>query len=63
MQATVTGKFVDNIETQGQMKHFQSFASDLCLIDGIIFYKKLIVVPSTLHSDMLTKFHESHLGV
>ena len=63
MQAILTGKSVNNIETQGQMKHFQSLAFDLCLIDGIIFYKKCIVVLSTLRSDMLTKLHESHLGV
>ena len=37
VQAILTGKFVDNIETQGQMKHFRSLASDLCLTDGIIF--------------------------
>ena len=64
MQAILTGKFFDNIETQGKMKHYQSLASDLCLIDGIIFYeKKLIVVSSTLRYDMLTKLHESYFGI
>ena len=38
------------------MKNFQSLASDL-------FYKRRIVVPSTLRSDILTKLHEGHMGV
>ena len=45
------------------MKHCQSLAFDLYLIDGIIFYKQQIVVTSTLRSHTLTKFHLGHLVV
>ena len=63
MQVILTGKFVNNIETQSQMKHFQSLASDLCPIDSIIFYKKTYCSLFHIAFQYADKLHEGHRDV
>ena len=45
------------------LRSFYRFRNDLYTVDGIVIYKKRIVVPANLRSEILDNLHSAHQGV
>ena len=45
------------------IRQYWTFREELAYVDGLIFKNSRLVVPHTLRSEMLSKIHESHMGM
>jgi hypothetical protein len=46
-----------------EVKPYFTFRDDLVFCDGLLFKGNQLVVPKTMHSEMLSRIHESHQGI
>jgi len=54
---------VNNGWSKGVCPQFFPVRAELCMSKGLLLRKNRIVVPHTMHKDMLQHLHEGHLGV
>jgi len=47
---------------RNELKHFIKIKNDIEISDGLIYYKKRLIVPKTFRRDVLKLLHETHLG-
>lgn len=47
---------------RNELKHYVKIKNDIEISDGLIYYKKRLIVPKTLRRDVLKLLHETHLG-
>lgn len=47
---------------RNELKHFIKIKNDIEIADGLIYYKKRLIVPKTLRREVLKLLHETHLG-
>lgn len=45
------------------LQGFWKCKSDMCVIDGVVLFKKRIVIPSSLRQEVLQSLHSAHQGV
>ena len=50
-------------ETPHSTREYWNFRDELSLADGLILKGMKIVVPPSMHSEMLAQIHESHMGI
>ena len=60
---TAQGWPTDRREVPTALRPYFRFRDEIVCFDGLLFRGHQIIVPSSLHSEMLSRIHESHQGI
>ena len=53
----------DQIDCPLEIRSYWTFKEDISYQDGLLFKSDKVIVPKVLRSEMLSRIHESHLGI
>lgn len=52
-----------NMKEEGEIKHYWKLRNEICIEGGLVYYGIKLVILKVLRKYILTKLHETHMGI
>lgn len=62
-KTVIEGWPLDKSELVKSVTPYWTFRDEISCVDGLLFKSHKLIVPKSMQREMLTKIHESHMGI
>ncbi len=63
VRVVTSGWHDDRASVPESVRQFWNFRDEITVIDGLLYKGQRLIIPKSARSEMLSKLHESHLGI